>query len=211
MGSEPTVYVVDHDAEVCKSLRRLIESGGLRVATHASAKEFLEDYDSETPGCLVLDIRIPAYRGLNLLQRFVVEGLGLPVIILTGRSDSRTAVQSPQTRTLLGALDDTKEPFDDRALLDRVRRAIEWDIRNRVERVERAKIVARLALLTPREREVLDRVVGGRANRQIAKELGISTKTVEAHRAHVMKKLRADSLAGLVQLVQSAGINGRHV
>jgi len=206
MSSEPTVYVVDDDAEVCKSLRWLIESAGYRVATYASAKEFLGGYDPETPGCLVLDIRLPAYRGLNLQQHFVADGIGLPVIILTGRGDVTTAVQA----TRAGVSDIIEKPFDDQPVLDRVRRAVEWDIRNRVERVERAEIVARLAFLTPREREVLERVVNGRANRQIAEDLGISTKTVEAHRAHVMEKMRAKSLAELLQFVQTAGASGLH-
>ena len=205
MSSEPTVYVVDDDAEVCKSLRRLIESAGFRVATYASAREFLNGYDAKTPGCLVLDVRLPGYSGLNLQQQFVSDGIGLPIIILTGRGDVAAAVHATRT----GALNYTEKPFDDQPLLDRVRRAVEWDIRNRVERTERADIVARLALLTPREREVLDRVVIGRANKQIAWDLGISTKTVEAHRAHVMEKMRAQSLAGLVQLVQTVGVNGQ--
>lgn len=203
MSSEPTVYVVDDDAEVCKSLRRLIESAGFRVATYASAREFLNGYDAKSPGCLVLDVRLPGYRGLNLQQQFVSDGTGLPVIILTGREVIPTPVKATRT----GTLDFIEKPFDDQPLPDRVRRAVEWDIRNRVARTERANIVARLALLTPREREVLDRVVIGRANKQIACDLGISTKTVESHRAHVMEKMRAESLAVLVQLVQTAGVN----
>jgi len=205
MNTDPTVYVVDDDAEVCKSLHWLIESAGFHVATHAGAAEFLKGYDAERAGCLVLDVRLSGQSGLDLQEHLVKEGIGLPVIIITGYGDVPTAVRAMRS----GALDFIEKPFDDKLLLDRVRQAVELDIRNRVERAERTGIVARLALLTPREREVLERVVDGRGNKQIAEDLGISTKTVEAHRAHMMEKMRAESLAGLVQLVRAAGANGQ--
>jgi FixJ family two-component response regulator len=205
MKTDPTVYVVDDDAEVCKSLRWLIESAGFHVATHAGAEEFLKGYDAERAGCLVLDVRLSGQSGLDLQEQLVTEGIGLPVIIITGYGDVPTAVRAMRS----GALDFIEKPFDVKLLLDRVRQAVELDVRKRLERAERAEIVARFALLTPREREVLKRVVDGRANKQIARDLGISTKTVEAHRSHVMEKMRAQSLAGLVQLVQAAGVNGQ--
>ena len=205
MNTDPTVYVVDDDAEVCKSLRWLIESAGFHVATHAGAEEFLKGYDAERAGCLVLDVRLSGQSGLDLLEQLVTEGIGPPVIIITGYGDVPTAVRAMRS----GALDFIEKPFDNKLLLDRVRQAVELDVRKRLERAERAEIVARFALLTPREREVLERVVDGRANKQIARDLGICTKTVEAHRSHVMEKMRAQSLAGLVQLVQAAGVNGQ--
>jgi len=207
MKTDPSVYIVDDDAHVCKLLRCLIESAGFHVATYADTKEFLKGYDAERAGCLVLDVRLSGQSGLDLQEQLVTEGIGLPVIIITGYGDVPTAVRAMRS----GALDFIEKPFDNELLLDRVRQAVELDIRNRVERAERAEIVACLALLTPREREVLERVVGGRANKQIASDLGISTKTVEAHRAHVMEKMRAESLAELVQLVRAAGVNGQPV
>lgn len=203
MKPDPTICVVDDDGGVRNSLRWLIESAGFRVATYTSAKEFLKGYDGETPGCLVLDVRLSGHSGLDLQQQLHAKGIPIPVIMITGHGDVPTAVRAMRS----GALDFIEKPFNDKLLLDRIRQAVLLDIRNRVERAKRAEIVARLALLTPREREVLERVVDGRANKQIASDLGISTKTVEAHRAHVMEKMRAESLAGLVQLVRAADVN----
>ena len=205
MKTDPTVNVVDDDGAVRNSLKWLIESTGVDVATFASAKEFLNGYDPDRPGCLILDVRLPGQSGLDLQKQLAAQGVSLPVIIITGHGDVPIAVRAMRT----GALDFIEKPFDDQVLLHRVRQAIDLDLRNRRERSERAGILLRLALLTPREREVLDRVVHGRANKQIAGDLGISTKTVEAHRAHMMEKMRAESLAGLVQLVRDAGVNGQ--
>jgi FixJ family two-component response regulator len=202
MNTEPTVYVVDDDAAVRNSLRFLIESAGFRVSTFASAREFLVGYDSDTPGCLVLDVRLPGSSGLDLQQQLVAEGLTIPVIIVTGHGDVPIAVRAMRT----GAIDFIEKPYDDQVLLDRIRHAVDLDIKNRRDRTQRQEILARLALLTPREREVLEGVVSGSANKQIAGDLGISTKTVEAHRAHVMEKMRVESLAELVRLVQIAGV-----
>ncbi len=202
MNNEPTVYVVDDDAAVRNSLRFLIESAGFRVATFASAREFLVGYNADAPGCLVLDVRLPGSSGLDLQQQLVAEGITIPVIIVTGHGDVPIAVRAMRT----GAIDFIEKPYDDQVLLDRIRHAVDLDIRNRRDRAQRQEILARLALLTPREREVLEGVVSGMANKQIAGDLGISTKTVEAHRAHVMEKMRVDSLAELVRLVQISGV-----
>ena len=202
MNNEPTVYVVDDDAAIRDSLRLLIETARLRVATFANSREFLARYDADVPGCLVLDIRLPDSSGLDLQQQLVAEGIAVPVIIVTGHGDVPIAVRAMRT----GAIDFIEKPYDDQVLLDRIRHAVDLDIRNRRDRAQRQDILARLALLTPREREVLDGVVGGFANKQIAGDLRISTKTVEAHRAHVMEKMRVDSLAELVRLVQIAGV-----
>lgn len=204
METQPTVYVVDDDTEVCNSLRWLLESAGFHVSTHTGTQEFLKGYDAERAGCLILDVRLSGQSGLDLQEQLVTEGIRLPVIIITGYGDVPTAVRAMRS----GALDFIEKPFDNKLLLDRVRQAVELDIRNRVERAEQAETAARLALLTPREREVLKRVLDGRGNRQIAEDLGISTKTVEAHRAHMMEKMRAESLAGLIQNVRATGVNG---
>jgi len=203
MRAGPTVYVVDDDTEVCQSLRWLIESAGFHVATYASAAEFLIGYDAESAGCLILDVRLSGQSGLDLQEQLVAERIGLPVIIITGFGDVPTAVRAMRN----GAFDFIEKPFNNNHLLDRVRQAVELDIRNRTERAKRVDIIARLALLTPREREVLERVVNGWANRQIASDLGISTKTVEAHRAHLMEKMRAESLVGLIQLVRAVDVD----
>ncbi len=198
MEQSPLVYVVDDDAAVRNSLRFLIESTGYRVATFANAREFLAGYDSTQPGCLVLDVRMPGPSGLDLQQQLTAAGIALPVIIVTGYGDVPIAVKAMRG----GAVDFIEKPYDDELLLRRIREAAEKDIRNRRERAEWNEIHTRLTLLTRREREVLDRVVNGLPNKQIAGDLGISTKTVEAHRAHVMEKMRAESLAELVRLVQ---------
>jgi len=203
MKTEPTICVVDDDAGVRNSLRWLIESAGFRVATYASAQEFLEGYDPERAGCLILDVRLSGRSGLDLQQQLVATGIGIPIIMITGHGDVPTAVRAMRS----GALDFIEKPFDDKLLLGRVRQAVELDIRNREAQAERAETIARLALLTPREREVLKRVVDGRGNKQIAEDLGISTKTVEAHRAHMMEKMRAKSVAGLVRIVRAADVN----
>ncbi len=205
MNPDPTIYVVDDDAGVRNSLRWLIESAGFRAATYAAAKEFLKGYDWEVPGCLILDVRLSGQSGLDLQKQLIAKGIEIPVIMVTGHGDVPTAVRAMHG----GALDFIEKPFNDQLLLDRVREAVALDIRNRAERAKRADIAARLALLTPREREVLERVVDGRANKQIAEELGISTKTVEAHRAHFMEKMRAESLAELVQLVKAVEVRQR--
>jgi len=202
--SPVTVFVVDDDPAVRRTLQLLMEFAGFRAECFASAEEFLNRYDPEKPGCLVLDVRLKGQSGLDLQQQLVSEGIGIPVIMMTGHGDVPTAVRAMRT----GALDFIEKPFNDQLLLDRVRQAVELDLGNREVRQKRAEIAARLALLTPREREVLERVVSGRANKQISAELHISTKTVEAHRAHVMEKMQADSLADLIQYVRGAGAKG---
>lgn len=203
MTTEPVVYVVDDDAEVCNSLRSLIESVGFRVATYPSAREFLNQFDAQTPGCLVLDVQRPEYDGLDFQQRIIAGGIGLPVVIITGRSDDPAPIRANSIQDV----DVIEVPYDEKLVLDRVRQAVESDIRNRTKRAERSDIVARFALLTARERQVLDAIVNGCSNSQIAEALGISTRTVETHRAHVMQKTRAESLAGLIHLAQIVGIN----
>ena len=200
MNTDPTVYVVDDDDAVRDSLRWLMESAGFRVATYANAWEFLAGYDPEGPGCLVLDVRLEGHSGLDLQEQLAAEDITLPIIMITGHSDVPIAVRAMRT----GAFDFIEKPFDDQVLLERVRQAVDLDIRHRHEGCSRAETMGRLALLTPREKEVLDGVVNGLGNKQIARDLGISIKTVEVHRGQAMHKMHAGSVAELTRLVENA-------
>jgi len=197
MNSESTVFVVDDDQAMRHSLKWLIESVGLRVRTFGSAEEFLHAYYPGQAGCLLLDVRMPGMSGLDLQAYLTREENCLPVIIITGHGDVPMAVKAMQA----GATDFIEKPFNDEALLSSIRKALEADAKRRDERLRRAGIATRLAELTPREHEVMDMVAGGKSNREIATMLGVSAKTVEAHRARVMDKMRADSLAELVRMV----------
>jgi len=191
-----TVFVVDDDPAIRESLGWLIESVGLKVKMFATAQEFLEGYDPTLPGCLVLDIRMPGMSGLDLQNELAARKVNIPILVITGHAEVPVAVRAMKA----GAFDFIEKPFSDQLLLDRIRRAIEKDAGFRRARSQRAEVAARLAQLTPREREVMDLVVAGKANKVIASELGLSPKTVEVHRAHVMKKMQVGSLADLVRL-----------
>lgn len=200
METEPTVFVVDDDDALRESLQWLIKPMGVNVECYGTAKAFLEAYDSSRPGCLVLDVRMPGLGGLDLQEQLTARGIVLPVIIITGHGEVPMAVRAMKS----GAIDFLEKPFSDQVLLDRIRDAIAQDTRKRREQARRAEVMARLALLTRREREVMEMVVVGMANKQIAAALHISQKTVEAHRARVMDKMQADSVAELVRLAQAA-------
>jgi RNA polymerase sigma factor (sigma-70 family) len=192
----PIVFVVDDDPAMRESMRWLIESIGLTVQTHATAREFLERYDPVSVGCLVLDVRMPGLSGLDLQDELATRGSVLPIIMITGYAEVPMAVRAMKA----GAIDFIEKPFSDQDLLDRVRFAIDLSLQVRAEKDERAEIYSRVARLTPREREVCNRVIAGKPNKVIAKELGLSTKTVEVHRARLMEKLQASTLADLVRL-----------
>ncbi len=194
-GTEPTVYVVDDDDAVSSSLSWLLESIGLRVRTYRNALDFIAAMDIDPWGCLVLDVRMPGMSGLELQQRLRDRDVGLPVIFITGHGGVANAVKAIKA----GAVDFLEKPFDDQTLLDRVQQAIDASSEARRCRSVRAALLDRYALLTPREREVMDLVVEGRPNKVIAQMLGLSSKTVEAHRAHVMEKMAARSLTELVK------------
>lgn len=194
--SEPTVFIVDDDAAVRRFLTGLIESVDLRVEAFASAGDFLEAYEPGQPGCLVLDVRMPGMSGLELQRELADQAIDLPVIILTGHGDVQLAVHAMQA----GAIDFVEKPFNNELLLDRIQRAVTENVRAGSERSMRIKIAERMQLLTPREREVLDLVVAGQTNKGVARHLDISEKTVEIHRANVMRKMRAKSLADLVKM-----------
>ena len=195
MPSEPTVFVVDDDPAMRDSLRWLLQSVGLAVETYAAADEFLRVYDPTHPGCLVRDVRMPGLSGLGLQDELAARQIALPVIIITGYAEVPTAVRALKT----GAIDFLEKPFNDELLLERVRQAIEADQRTRETQARYAHVAARFAALTPREREVMELVTAGRANKVIAAELGLSPKTVEVHRANVMRKIEVDSVAELVR------------
>jgi FixJ family two-component response regulator len=198
-GGSPVVFVVDDDPAMRDSLRWLIESTGLRVETYGDARTFLEAVGPDRPGCLVLDVRMPGMSGLDLQAELARRGIGLPTIVVTGHAEVPLAVRALKA----GALDFIEKPFSDQLLLDRVRQGIEIDRREREGREQRADVMRRIGLLTQREREVLDLVVAGRANKEIAVALHLSPKTVEVHRSHVMEKMQASSVAELVRLTLS--------
>ena len=195
---EPTVFVVDDDAAVRQSFEWLVGSVGLRTETFASAQAFLDAFDPARPGCLVLDVRMPGMSGLELQERLAADGVTLPVIMVSGYGDVPTAVRVMKQ----GAVDFIEKPFSDQAMLDRIQASIERDLRARQAAAERAGARNNRDRLTRREAEVMDLVIAGRSNKEIARDLAISPKTVEVHRANVMKKMQADSLADLVRLAE---------
>jgi two-component system response regulator FixJ len=194
-----TVFVVDDDDAVRDSLRLLLKSAEITCQVFASAQDFLSAYDAAHPGCLLLDVRMPGMSGLEMQQELNMRGATLPVIFITGHGDIPMAVEAMQ----LGAFDFLQKPFRDQELLDRVQRALARDMDNRARLRHTDRIRERLATLSPREREVLDLVTQGKANKMVAGDLGVSQRTVEIHRAHVMQKMEAGSLAELVRMMMA--------
>ncbi len=199
MTTDALIRIVDDDPAVRDSLKWMLELAGMRVQIYGSADEFLANDNFEDAGCLVLDVRLPGKTGVELLEEVESKGCFLPVIIITGHADVPTAVRAFRS----GALDFIEKPFDDQHLLERIRHAIELDLRTRTQRGHHDEVVRKVSKLTPREKEVMQLVVAGHPNKRIAADLDISPKTVEAHRAHVMTKMAADSLAKLVQMAES--------
>ncbi|KAA0133567.1 response regulator transcription factor [Gimesia chilikensis] len=193
---EATVFVVDDDPAIRKSLRWLIESVGLKVQTHELASEFLESYSPDHPGCLVLDVRIPGMSGLELQEKLRERGYDIPVIIVSGYGDVPMAVRAMKA----GAVDFLEKPVSDQVLLDYIQKGIERDIQNKANREQNKELVERKATLTRRENEVMKYVVSGFSSREIAEKLNVSFKTVEAHRAKIMKKMQAKSVPKLIQM-----------
>jgi FixJ family two-component response regulator len=203
--ASPTVFVVDDYAPARKSTSRLLRTAGFVVAAFASAEEFLAQYDPQTLGCLVLDVAMPALNGLELQRILTKTGRLLPIIFLTGHGDIPKSVQAMKH----GASDFLTKPVNDEDLLAAVRVAIEKDRGLRREQAKLTEIQARLATLTPREREVLEYVIAGKLNKQIAGELGTVEQTVKIHRSHVMQKMGVRSVAELVRLTERCGISIR--
>lgn len=199
----PVVFVVDDDAALRKSLRWLIESVGLRVETFPSAQAFLDSYTTDAPGCLVLDVRMPGLSGLELQQQLNERKVHIPVIVITGYGDVPMAVRAMRA----GAIDFIEKPVSDQVLLDRIQHAIATDQERRQNRVGHNQFAARVELLTPRERQVMDKVVTGMSSREIGEQLGVSFKTVEAHRAKIMKKMQAHSVPHLVRMALNAEVS----
>jgi two-component system, LuxR family, response regulator FixJ len=193
----PTVFIVDDDDAIRGALRLLLKSVGLPATTLSSAQDFLATYDSQQPGCLILDVRMPGMSGLELQQQLNLRGAIIPVIFITGHGDIPMAVEAMQQ----GAFDFLQKPFRDQDLIDRIQRALAKDQTGRAELQERSRIKQRLETLTAREREVLELVTSGKPNKIMAADLGVSQRTVEIHRARVMEKMGASSLAQLVRMV----------
>ncbi len=203
-SSSPTVFVVDDDAAIRKAVSRLLRSAGIAVAVFESPTEFLAQYDPNTPGCLVLDIAMPGFNGLQLQTALGEKSSTLPIIFLTGHGDVSKSVQAMKD----GAFDFLTKPVKDKDLLIAVRAAIETDAFVRREKAKMSEILARLDKLTPRERELLEHVVAGKLNKQIACDLGITEATVKMHRARVMAKMKVKSVAELARLTERCGIRG---
>ena len=192
----PTVFIVDDDPAIRSAMQALMDSVDVQHEIYSSGDEFLEQVGDQRPGCLVLDIRMPGLGGLELQEELISRGSTLPIIFITGHGDVPMAVEAMQK----GAVDFIQKPFRDQDLLDRVREALTTDRERREKQAQRAEIEIRLARLTNREREVFDLVVTGKPNKVIAYELGVSQRTVEIHRARVMEKMQARSLADLVKM-----------
>jgi len=201
-GSAPVVFVVDDDDAVRSSLKLLLQSAGFAVSTCTTAAEFLAGHDPDGPGCLVLDVRMPDMNGLELQAELNRRGDIIPVIFITGHGDVPMAVEAMQH----GAMDFLQKPFRDEALIGRIRDALALDARNRARLSARRAIDARLASLTPREQQVLRLLAQGLSNKQMAAEFGVSQRTVEIHRAHLMQKMQAHSVAQLIRMSLDARI-----
>jgi FixJ family two-component response regulator len=198
----PTVFLVDDDPAVLKSLSRLLRSAGLAVVTFSSPREFLERHDPQAPGCVVLDVAMPGLNGLELQQALIARGHELAIIFLTGHGDIPMSVRAMKS----GAVDFLTKPVHDADLLKAVHVAFERDRLQRQTRAEVSEIQARIATLTPREREVMEHVITGQLNKQAAADLGIVEKTIKVHRARVMEKMKVRSVAELVRLAERAGV-----
>jgi FixJ family two-component response regulator len=201
MKDQPaTVCIVDDDEAVRASLKLLLRTLGLPALAYSSAQEFLADFDPQRRGCLLLDMRMPGMSGMDLQQELNARGALVPIIFITGHGDVPMAVEAMQQ----GAMDFLQKPFRDQDLLDRINKALEKDRIGRELLGNRDALRARIGSLTPRERQVMQLIVAGKANKVIAAQLQLSQRTVEIHRAHVMEKVGANSLAHLVRMAVEA-------
>ena len=200
--TEAVVFIVDDDAPMRESLKNLLRSIGLRAELFASAQEFLQSERPDLPGCLVLDVRLPGLSGLDLQRRTAEAGIDIPIIFITGYGDIPMSVRAMKA----GAVEFLTKPFRDQDLLDAIQQALERDRKARDQRAEIELLRGRFESLTPREREVMVRVVAGLLNKQIGGELGTSETTVKIHRHQVMEKMGAGSLAELVRMADRLGL-----
>jgi two-component system, LuxR family, response regulator FixJ len=201
--SDAVVFVVDDESALRDALTCLLEAAGFVVRTYESAEAFLAAYPAGQPGCLLLDIRMRGMSGLQLQARLAEMQPALPVIIITGHGDISMAVQAMQA----GALDFLEKPFDAERLVERVQFALEWDAHHRAQWQQRQAVAARRASLTEREREIMALMVTCLPSKQIAAKLGITQKTVEVHRKHVLEKMGVRTTASLVRIVTAAGLS----
>ena len=203
--SNAVVAIVDDDPSVRQGLARLIRSLGWRVEAFASAQEFLDRPGRETASCLVLDLQLPDLSGIDLQKRMAEVGLETPIVFLTGHGDIPTTVQAMKA----GAIEFLTKPVDEEDLLKAIQEAIERDRRTRQQHADMRDLRGRYELLTPREQGIMQQVISGRLNKQIAAELEITEDTVKFHRGHMMRKMRADSLADLVRMAENLGIRSQ--
>ncbi len=196
MTAQPTVFIVDDDSVARETMRSLVESVGLHSETFPSAQAFLEAYDPDRLGCLVTDLRMPGMSGIELQAKLAADELNIPVIVVTGYPDIPTAVRSIKS----GAVDFVEKPFNEQMLIERIQLSIQKDRGRRGERALRDLVRSHYRSLTPREREVMSLVVLGMSNKEMARDLNISPKTIEAHRSNVMGKMKAKSLADLIRI-----------
>jgi two-component system response regulator FixJ len=194
--AESTVFIVDDEAPMRNALQRLFRAAGLEVEAYASAGDFLDTYKAGSTGCLLLDVMMPGMTGLELQAALAQRGYRIPIVFLTGAGQIATAVAAMKA----GAVDFIEKPFDNEILVARVRRALEYAAGRQIARLGADEIRRRLALLTPREREVMQCVVDGNTSKMTGRILGVSHRTVEIHRSRIMEKMRADSLADLVRM-----------
>ena len=195
--TQPTIFIVDDDPAMRDSLSWLIETIGYPVKVFSSAQEFLDAYQPDNPGCLILDVRLPGMSGLQLQQKMKGDGIHLPVIIISGHGDVPMAVKAMQQ----GAMVFLEKPFRDQELLDNIQEALVVDEQNRKRDAISSEVQTCVDLLTQREKEVMELMVKGNPSKEIARHCGISVKTIEIHRARVMEKMKASSLPELVHMV----------
>ena len=196
MATDPIVFVVDDDAAIRNSLRLILETAGHKAVAFASGEEFLQSLQASQPGCLVLDLNMPGLSGLDIQETLVARGIPLPVIILTGFGEVSESVRAMKA----GAVDFVEKPYDSKHLLGVIEGALRRDERFRAAEGERQVLLVRLAQLTPREREVMLRIIEGRTTKQIAAEFGVTTQTIDAHRQRVLQKMDADTTTELVRV-----------
>jgi len=203
--SDAIIAIVDDDPSVREGLSSLIRSVGLQVETFASAQEFLARPGAEAPSCLVLDLQLPGLSGLDLQKRMAEVGMEIPIVFLTGHGNIPASVQAMKA----GAVEFLTKPFDEQDLLQAIQEAVERDRRNREQRAEIRELQNRYESLTAREQEVMQQVVSGLLNKQVAAELNITEYTVKIHRGRVMRKMHAESLADLVRMAENLEIPSR--
>ena len=200
-SDHPTVYIVDDDFGVRDAMCELITSIGIRAKSYDNVRSFLDEYIPSKPGCLVLDVRLPGISGLELQEHLRRKNIHIPIIFVSGHSNVAIAVRTMKA----GAIDFLEKPFDDQLLLDSIQKALEIDRVARDEQEHRSMIMKRIDCLSPREEEVLHLLIQGKANKTIADQMQLSTKTIETHRAHIMRKLGVRSMAGLMWMAIKSG------